>query len=100
MKTTIPVFKTFYEINCQDNEKNELERIGKIVNKEIAILSSQTGINDEKTLFLLYSITLNKEIENLKNDESNHESYEQISNNIKNLTHQIKSITEKIINEL
>lgn len=100
MKVTLPVFKTFYEINCQEDEKQEFERIGRIVNKDISILSSQTGINDEKTLFLLYSIALNKELENFKNSKENENFNKEIMSDITNLTNNIKTITNKIINQL
>lgn len=54
MKVTVPIFKSFYDLECQEHEKNELERISKIVNKDISSLSAQSHIRDEKTLFALY----------------------------------------------
>ncbi len=56
MKITIPIFKSFYEINCKKEEAQNIEIISKKINKDITKLSKNTNISDEKDaiIALLY----------------------------------------------
>ena len=56
MKVTIPIFKSFYDIECENEQKENIEKISRQINKEITKLAKITNINDEKTLLLLYCI--------------------------------------------
>ena len=99
MKITIPIFKSFYEINCKKEEAQNIEIISKQINKDITKLSKNTNINDEKTLLLLYCIELYNKI-NHNNNNISKKDIDYINSNINNLTQKINLITDKIIEQL
>jgi len=100
MKVTIPIFKSFYDIECENEQKENIEKISRQINKEITKLAKITNINDEKTLLLLYCIELNNIIIKNNNEEPNQKIIENLTNNLNNLTNQINLITNKVIEQL
>ena len=98
MKITIPIFKSFYEINFKKEEAQNIEIISKKINKDITKLSKNTNISEEKTLLLLYCIELYNKINH--NNNISQKDIDQINNNINNLTQQINLITDKIIEQI
>ncbi len=100
MKVTIPIFKSFYDIECENEQKENIEKISRQINKEITKLAKITNITDEKTLLLLYCIELNNIIAKNNNEEPNQKILEDLNNNLNNLTNQIKLITNKVIEQI
>lgn len=100
MKVTIPIFKSFYDIECENEQKENIEKISRQINKEITKLAKITNITDEKTLLLLYCIELNNIIAKNNNEEPNQKIFEDLNNNLNNLTNQIKLITNKVIEQI
>jgi cell division protein ZapA (FtsZ GTPase activity inhibitor) len=91
IKVKIPIFKTICEIDCLAEEEQSIIEVASLVNKEIAQLSRQSNITDEKTLMLLYSIIIRRELE-----RDNDISLQELEDSISNITNHVKKIINKI----
>lgn len=106
MLVEFPIGRSFYKINCEEDQKENVLRLASRLNQRVNKLSLNLHSVDEKTLLVTSALMIEEELESLDSsrnadDEQSfneQDLYDAVSENMENVADYVESLTKKIKN--
>ena len=84
-----------YKIPCKESQKEKLLKVVEKLEARVENLSTKLGETDDSQLLAMAALLLEEELMH-KSSSSNDDIYDEMSDNMENLTKKVKTLTEKI----